>query len=74
MSYNVAHINVHDCNGYFHQIFQVKGVLNFNPRKFEKEQARAIVKDSYPNYRKAELVVMHYDKNNYNDKNNVVEL
>ena len=74
MSYNVAHINVIDRKGYFHQIFQVKGVFNFKPRKSEKEQARAIVNEYYPNYRKAELVVMHYDKNNYNDKNNAVEL
>lgn len=40
MSYNVAHINVHDCNGYFHQIFQIKGVLRFKPNKFEREQAK----------------------------------
>lgn len=74
MSYNVAHINVHDCNGYFHQIFQIKGVLRFKPNKSEREQAKAIVEETYPNYRDAELVIMHYDKNDYNDKNNVVEL
>lgn len=74
MSYNIAHINVIDSKGYFHQIFQVKGVLSFNPRKSEKEQARAIVKESYPNYRKAELVVMHYDKTDYNDKSKVIKL
>lgn len=74
MSYNVAHINVIDSNGYYHQIFQVKGVLNFNPRKSEKEQAKKLVETTFPNYKRAELVVMHYDKNDYNDKNNVVEL
>lgn len=74
MSYNVAHINVIDSNGCFHQIFQVKGVLNFNPRKSEKELARAIVEESYPNYREAELVVMHYDKTDYNDKSKVIKL
>ena len=74
MSYNVAHINVIDSKGYFHQIFQVKGVLNFNPRKSEKEQARAMVNQSYPNYREAKLVVMHYDKNDYNNKTNVIKL
>ena len=74
MSYNVAHINIIDSNGCFHQIFQVKGVLSFNPKKSEKERARAIVEESYPNYRKAELVIMHYDKNHYNDKNNTVIL
>ena len=74
MGYNVANINVIDSNGCFHQIFQVKGVLNFNPRESEKELARAIVEESYPNYREAELVVMHYDKTDYNDKSKVIKL
>jgi hypothetical protein len=74
MSYNVAHIDVWDSNGHFHQIFQVKGVIRFNPSKSELEKARAVVEECFPNYQHAILNVMHYDKNDYNDKNKHIEL
>lgn len=74
MSNISAHINVWDKDGHFHQIFDVKIVRYFNPTKSEKESSRKLVRSLYPNYKRAELVVMHYDKNDYNDKNNVVEL
>lgn len=75
MSSNLcAHINVHDKEGRFHQIFDVKGVRHFNPTDEEKEHARSVARERYDNYRDAELHVMHYDRNGYNDKNNVVKL
>ena len=69
-----ASINVWDKYGHFHQIFDVKFVRYFNPTKNERESSINLVKSLYPNYKRAELVVMHYDKNDYNDKNNLVEL
>ena len=69
-----ANINVWDKDGYLHQIFDVMFVRYFNPTKNERESSRDLVKSLYPNYKRATLVVMHYDKNNYNDKNNTIEL
>lgn len=74
MSYNVAHIDVYDSEGYLHQIFQVKGVVRFNPSKRELDKARTAVEECFPGYKQAILHVLHYDKNDYNDKSNVIEL
>lgn len=74
MSYNVAHINVYDEQGHFHQLFQVKGVVRFNLSPSELESARKVVQEAYPNYQRATLVIMHYSKYHYNDKNKEIEL
>lgn len=67
-------IDVIDKDGRFHQIFKNLGLKGYNPSKQELDKARSIVAECYPNYKRAELVVMHYDKNDYNDKNKRIEL
>ena len=67
-------INVIDENGHFHQILKDLGLKKYNPSKQELDNARSIAAEHYPNYKRATLDVMHYDKNEYNDKNKVIEL
>ena len=67
-------INVIDKDGHFHQIFQNLGLKRYNPSKQELDNAKSIVAEHYPNYKRAKLIVMHYDKNNYNDKSKGIEL
>lgn len=69
-----AHINVIDKDGYLRQIHSVKGVTRFRPTNEMLDNARQIVKEIYPDYQSAVLILMHYDKDNYNDKCNYVEL
>lgn len=74
MSYICSHINVHDKDGHFHQIFDVKVVKHYHPTDSEKKSSRELVNRLYQNYKSATLHIMHYDKNDYNDKNNRVKL
>lgn len=67
-------INVIDKDGYFYQIFQNLGLKRYNPSEQELDKARSIVAEYYPRYKRAKLVVMHYDKNCYNDKSKEIEL
>lgn len=69
-----AHINVIDKDGYLRQIHSVDGVNRFRPTSEMLEKARRIVKEKYPNYHLAVLILTHYNKDNYNDKCNYVEL
>lgn len=74
MSYNTAHIDVWDKEGYLHQIYQVQGQLSFANAERCKDSARKIVGEAFPEYKRAVLVIMHYDKNDYNDKSKKLEL
>lgn len=67
-------INVIDKDGHYHQIFKNIGLKRYTLSEQELDKARFIVSENYPNYKRAKLVVMHYDKNNYNDKSKVIEL
>lgn len=69
-----AHINVIDKDGYLKQIHSVKDVTRFRPTNEMLEKARQIVKEKYPDYHSAVLILMHYDNDNYNDKCNYVGL
>ena len=69
-----AHINVIDKDGYIRQIHSVKEVTRFRPTDEMLEKARNLVAEKYPDYQSAVLILTHYDKDNYNDKCNYVEL
>jgi MFS superfamily sulfate permease-like transporter len=74
MSYNTAHIDVWDKEGYLHQIYQVQGQLSFANAERCKDSARKIVREAFPEYKRAVLIIMHYNKEHYNDKNKEIEL
>ena len=69
-----AHINVIDKDGYVRQIHSVKEVTRFRPTDEMLDNARQMVTEKYPDYQSAVLILMHYDKDDYNDKCNYVEL
>ena len=69
-----AHINVIDKDGYVRQIHSVKEVTRFRPTNEMLYKARNLVAEKYPEYQSAVLILMHYDKDGYNDKCNYVEL
>lgn len=52
----------------------MKFLLSFANAERCKDSARKIVGEAFPEYKRAVLVIMHYDKNDYNDKSKELEL
>ena len=69
-----SHINVIDKDGYVRQIHSVEGINRFRPTDEMLGKARNLVAEKYPDYQSAVLILMHYDKDDYNDKCNYIEL
>ena len=69
-----AHINVIDKDGCLRQIHSVTGITSFRPTDEMLDKARNLVAEKYHDYQSAVLILMHYDKDDYNDKCNYIEL
>ena len=70
----LSHINVITSGGELKSIFATEEINRFRPSEVMLEQARKIVKERYPDYRSAILVLENYDQCGDNTKSNIVKL
>lgn len=70
----LSHINVITSDGELKSIFATEGINRFRPSEEMLVKARQIVKERYPDYRSAILVLENYDQYGDNTKCNYVKL
>ena len=70
----LSHINVVTSDGQLKSIFATEGINRYRPTEEMLEKARQIVKERYPDYRSAMLVLENYDQYGDNTKSNLVKL